>query len=254
MQTLLVEEKGEIVWVRFHRPEVRNAVNLLMMSELEQLTEQWINEQKVKVVIFCGNERAFVSGGDLEEFHKREKKEEIFPVMRRMGKLLTKWEEMNVITIALVEGAAVGGGCEIATSCDFCFASKSATFGMIQVKLGITTGWGGATRLMHKIGVPRALDLLLTGKRITAEKAYEIGLVDYLVAKDIYQEVEDYAKQLSNAPHKAIKAYKAIAKMVKKGALSSDLFELEADSCAILWETEEHRQAVEEFLQRTRKK
>lgn len=255
MQTLLIEDKGELVWVRFYRPEVRNAVNQLMMNELEQLTEQWMNEEKVKVVIFCGDEHAFVSGGDLDEFHKRETKEEIFPVMKRMGALLSKWEQMDVITIAAVEGPAVGGGCEIASSCDFCLATESAVFGMIQVKLGITSGWGGASRLMYKIGVPRALDLLLTGKRITAKEAHELGLVDHLAeTEDFRQVVEAYAKQIAAAPRKAIQTYKEIARKVKKGIPPADLFELEADSCSTLWETQEHRQAVEAFFKRTRKK
>jgi len=255
MKTLLVDEKGAIAWVRFHRPDVRNAVNLSMLEELENLTEHWMKSESVKVVVFAGDDRAFVSGGDLEEFHKRETKEEIFPVMRRMGALLQKWEQMDAITVAAVEGPAVGGGCEIVASCDFCLAAETALFGMIQVKLGITTGWGGASRLMHKIGVPRALEMLLTGKRIAAVEAKEWGLVDQLVSKDAFsQEVEAFASQIAAAPRKAIQTYKHIARQVKKGVPSAELFELEADSCSTLWETKEHRHAVDSFLQRTRKK
>jgi enoyl-CoA hydratase/carnithine racemase len=107
---------------------------------------------------------------------------------------------------------------------------------------------------MHKIGVPSALDLLLSGKRVTAKEAYQLGLVDHLVSKDAFrEEVEAYAKQIAAAPRKAIQTYKEIARKVKRGVPSTDLFELEADSCSTLWETKEHRQAVEAFFKRTRK-
>ncbi|MBA4494270.1 enoyl-CoA hydratase/isomerase family protein [Paenactinomyces guangxiensis] len=253
MQTLLVDQQNGIGWIRFNRPEVRNAVNLQMIEELELIIDQWSRDEKIKVIVFKGDERAFVSGGDVEEFHQLTSKQEIYPVMERMGRLLEQVYQLDQITVAAVEGAAVGGGCEIAASCDFCLASDRAKFGMIQVKLGITTGWGGAGRLLHKIGTSRGLELLLTGDRITAQQAKELQLADKLISYENFEaEVATFAKRLADAPAKVMKTYKHIARQVERGVPSSALYPVEAESCSECWETEEHRQAVESFLSRTR--
>ncbi len=254
MRTLLVSKSDGIGWIRFHRPEVRNAVNLQMMEELENILKKWADDEEIGVIVFSGDERAFVSGGDVEEFHRLSGRE-IYPVMKRMGGILERIYQLDAITISAVEGVAVGGGCEIVASCDFCLASGQAKFGMIQVSLGITTGWGGASRLCRKIGTGRALELLLTGERISAEKAGEIGLVDRMVPHERFQEeVAAFAKRLAGAPARVRKTYKQIARQVEKGVPSSALYALEAKSCSECWETEEHIRAVESFLSRTRRR
>lgn len=255
MQTLLVNKEDGIGWIRFHRPEVRNAVNQQMMEELEQIITQWATDETIKVILFQGDERAFVSGGDVEELHQKRTKPEIYPVMERMGALLEKIYQLDQITIAAVEGAAVGGGCEIATTCDFFLASERARIGMIQVQLGITTGWGGASRLFHKIGTSRGLQFLLTGDRVTSTRAKELGLVNEVYPHELFhQEVETFAKRLAVLPMKILRTYKQIARQVEQGVPSSSLYTREAASCSELWETEEHLQAVESFLHRTRRK
>ncbi|WP_168188708.1 enoyl-CoA hydratase/isomerase family protein [Thermoflavimicrobium daqui] len=248
MKTLVFSKKDGIGWIRFHRPEVRNAVNLQMIEELEQVITKCEQDDTLHVLIFSGDERAFVSGGDVREFHQLEKKEEIYPIMFRMGQLLERMDQLNCLTIATVEGTAVGGGCEILTSCDLCVASEKAKFGFIQVHLKITTGWGGAGRLTRKIGSGRALYLLLTGEIISATKAYELQLVDHLYKQENFRdEVTALAEHLASIPSKVIQTYKQIARL--NGATPT--FPLEAESCSILWEGKEHRQKVEEFLRRT---
>jgi enoyl-CoA hydratase/carnithine racemase len=255
MQTLLTKVQDGVGWIRFHRPEVRNAVNMKTMEELEQVLTQWEQDRDIKVIVFEGNEKAFVSGGDVEEFSQKIKQSEIYPVMERMGSILEYIHQFPKITIAAVEGVAVGGGCEIVTSCDFCLASEHALFGFIQVHLGITTGWGGASRLLHKIGSSRGLELLLTGERISSERALEIGLVDKRFSYEKFQrEVAAFAYRLATVPDLIIQTYKQIARKVEQGQLSSSLYTLEAESCSKLWETEAHREAVDSFLSRTRSK
>ncbi|SFJ05245.1 enoyl-CoA hydratase/isomerase family protein [Thermoflavimicrobium dichotomicum] len=249
MQTLLVSKKDGIGRIQFHRPEVRNAVNLQMMTELEQVIAEWERDPELKVIVFSGDERVFVSGGDVREFHQRETKEEIYPIMSRMGRLLERIDQLDCLTIAAVEGIAVGGGCEIVTSCDLCLASEKAQFGFIQVHLHITTGWGGAGRLFRKLGAGQALSLLLTGERISAREAYELQLVDRLYPADRFnEEVEMFVKQVASVPGKVIQTYKQIAKM---GRNYPSTYQMEAESCSELWESPEHRQQVEAFLKRT---
>ncbi|MGA9172830.1 MAG: enoyl-CoA hydratase/isomerase family protein [Thermoactinomyces sp.] len=254
METLVVRKQKQIGWIRFHRPDVRNAVNLAMMGELESVIREWKKDRDLKAIVFFGDERAFVSGGDVAEFHQWTKREEVFPVMRRMGALLEEIAQLDLVTVAAVEGVAVGGGCEIATSCDFCLASPNARFGMIQVRLGITTGWGGAGRLMRKIGRSRALSCLLTGKMLNAAEAKELGLVDDLLPQDGFRShVERYVERLTEAPAPVIRAYKQIARQVESDQVQST-YEIEAEHCAVCWESDEHRLAVESFLNRTRAK
>lgn len=247
MSTLIIQKNRPICWIRFHRPEVRNAVNQQMMSELENLLAEIEHDPQCKVLILAGDERAFVSGGDVDELHRYERKQEIQPIMERMGRILERIRNLNALTIACVEGAAVGGGCEIVATCDLCFAAPTARFGMIQVNLGITTGWGGAGRLMQKIGPANALSMLLTGQIFSAIEAKEKGLVDELVeGKPLDEAVQAFAERVAQAPLPIIAFYK---KLAQKGGGEGSL-ELEAEQCAQLWETEEHRQAVRTFLER----
>jgi enoyl-CoA hydratase/carnithine racemase len=252
MRTLLVEKKDGIGWIRFHRPEARNAVNLEMMYELEEIIEEWKKDPDLRVVVFRGDRTAFVSGGDIAEFHQMSR-EEIQPVMRRMGAILERIGEWEVVTVSAIEGPAVGGGCEIAVSTDLCLASERAIFGMIQVNLGITTGWGGGSRLLRKIGISSGLELLLTGERISGTRAWELGLVDRLLPDERFdEELHSYIRRLSEAPPEVVQAYKRLAIEVGRGVPSSELFVKESENCASGWNTERHRKAVESFLRRTR--
>ncbi|TCS94648.1 enoyl-CoA hydratase/isomerase family protein [Hazenella coriacea] len=255
MQTLICSKRDGIGWIRFHRPEVRNAVNQQMMTELEQILDEWSIDPEIKVLVLIGDSKAFASGGDVAELHQLKTEQEIYPVMERMGRILERFNQSEKVTIAAVEGVAVGGGCEIVTSCDFCLASPSAQFGMIQVKLAITAGWGGATRLIRKVGKSEALKMLLTGEKISAEQAKQIGLVDSLVGSDAFvDEIEQYAKKFTQAPLSVIQAYKNLTNQMDGVQLNQPLYQLEATHCSRCWESDEHHQAVESFLQRTRKK
>lgn len=255
MQTLICSKRDGIGWIRFHRPEVRNAVNQQMMTELEQVLDEWSQDPNIKVLVLVGDRKAFVSGGDVAELHELTTEQEIYPVMERMGRILEKMSQLRKVTIAAVEGWAVGGGCEIVTSCDFCLASSSAQFGMIQVKLGITTGWGGASRLIRKVGRSAALKLLLTGEKISAKQAERIGLVDSIIDSEAFlDEIEQFARKFTHAPLSVIESYKKLAIQMEVGPSDSPLYQLEAANCSRCWESEEHYQAVESFLQKSARK
>ncbi|TCP70447.1 enoyl-CoA hydratase/isomerase family protein [Baia soyae] len=251
METVMYHKKGDVAIVQFHRPTVRNAVNQQMMSELEQLLSEWEQDPQIKIIVFQGDKNAFVSGGDLEEFHQLHTCAEIEPIMKRMGGILERIHQLPALTIARVEGPAVGGGCEIAMSCDWVVASDHATLGMIQVRLGITTGWGGAARLMKKVGSSTAMNILLSGKRYSAREGMELGMVDFLLDeedKSFEDQFDHWLHPYTKLSCSLIRHYKQLAKQVEKGASSSELFEREATKCGLLWETEEHRLAVDSFL------
>lgn len=255
METLRLQRNQGVGWIYFSRPEARNAVNLQMMDEFEAVLAEWKQDDKVKAVVFAGDEHAFVSGGDLKEFHQLTTKEAIYPVMERMGQILQRIEQLGKPTIAAVEATAVGGGCEVAVSCDFCLASERASFGFIQRHLGITTGWGGGTRLLRRVGRSKGLYLLLTGERIDSQRALQFGLVDRLFPEEgFYESVQAFAERISSAPLPVIQSYMSIANGLKEGLSGEKLLQMESESCSRLWESEEHYQAVEKFLARGREK
>lgn len=253
METIQLERYRSIGHIRFHRPEVRNAVNVRMMEELEQVLREWREDDAIKAVMLTGDRHAFVSGGDLSEFHRLTREEEIYPVMARMGRLLTELQDLGKPTIAAIEGAAVGGGCEIAVSCDFRLASDRARLGFIQVRLGITSGWGGGTRLLSQLKRSDALYLLLTGEVIDSETALRIGLVDRIFPSgEFVSSAWDFAERIVSAPVGVIREYLAIANRVRQGGMSWDkMIDLESRACSRLWDTPEHRSAVEAFLKKS---
>lgn len=252
METLQLERYRGVGHIRFNRPEVRNAVNLRMMDELERVLSEWREDDAVKAVMLTGDRQAFVSGGDLNEFHRLTREEEIYPVMARMGRLLTELQDLGKPTIAAIEGTAVGGGCEIAVSCDFRLASDHARFGFIQVRLGITSGWGGGTRLFSLLRRSEALYLLLTGEVIDSKTALSIGLIDRVYPVDEFEGAAwDFAERIASAPLGVIREYLALANRVHQGGmLWKEKIDLESRACARLWETPEHHSAVKAFLKK----
>ncbi|MFC4076558.1 enoyl-CoA hydratase/isomerase family protein [Salinithrix halophila] len=255
METIQTWKRHGIAWIRFHRPAVRNAVNIQMMAELEEQLTVLSEDEDVKVLVFVGDERTFVSGGDLGEFHQLKSKEEVFPVMHRMGRLLERVRDWGKPTIAAVQGTAVGGGCEIVASCDFRLATEGARFGFIQSSLGITTGWGGGSRLLEELPRHQALYLLLSGERVDASLLADWGWIHRILPADGFEkEVERFATTLAQASLPVIQAYVQLANQTRQGQTRAELVAGEAQSCAVLWETEEHLRAVESFLHRTRGK
>lgn len=178
MKTIDVRIAEGIATITFQRPHVRNAVSLEMVEELQTVLEQCRFDPQVKTVVFTGEGTTFLSGGDLEQFIAVRGFEKAAPLLGKVGELLTIIDAYPKPTIAMMNGTTIGGGCEFAVSCHFRFASESVVLGFVQIGMHITTGWGGGTRLLAKLPESHALQLLLTGERITAGEAKQLGLVD----------------------------------------------------------------------------
>ncbi|MEW9667498.1 enoyl-CoA hydratase/isomerase family protein [Ammoniphilus sp. 3BR4] len=246
--------ENQIALVFFDRPQVRNAISFEMAEELDQLLDQLAANPEVKVIIFTGSgAQAFVSGGDLEQFLSVRGKEKALPVLARVGKLLSKIEKLNKPTIAMINGAAIGGGCELATACDFRFSSDRAVMGFVQIGMHITTGWGSGSRLVRKIGRNRALALLLTGDVINASQAMEIGFVDKVFEHNSLQEQTiAFAERIAKQPLKGIEAYMKMVHGLDEGLDLEESIEREIDRCAEMWGSDEHVAVVNSFLNKSR--
>src|SRR5919201_7063263 len=198
---LQAKDEG-IAIIKINRPEVLNALNREAMSELSTAIDIVGADDKIKVLIITGTgERSFCAGADIRYVVN------INPIEGEkyatfIHGLLNKIENLEKPVIAVVNGYALGGGCELALACHLRVASEQAKFGQPEVKLGITPGYGATVRLPRLIGRGRALELLLTGEMIDAQEALRIGLVNRVVPREkLLEESESLLeKMLANGP------------------------------------------------------
>ncbi len=249
-ETLLIEKKDKIAIVTINRPKVLNALNATVIDELEKCFLELKDDPEVGVVILTGaGEKAFVAGADItglvdlnplqgKEF--AEKGQRVFNLIENLGKPV----------IAAINGYALGGGCELAMACTIRIASETAKLGQPEVNLGIVPGYGGTQRLPRLVGKGRAMELILTGRMVDAQEAYQMGLVNKVVPPDkLLEEAEAMAKViLSKGPL----AVKYAMEAVNRG-LETTLEEglrIEADLFGICCATEDKTEGTKAFLEK----
>lgn len=238
------------------RPEVHNAINREMMEQMKELLHQWEENHGIKILLITGaGDRSFCSGGDIEEFHQLDE-EDIKGMLHKMKDVLYQLQSFPKPTVAAINGTAVGGGCEIATACDFRLAHSDLSLGFIQIRLGITTGWGGASRLFTILPRSKAFKLLLTGDKIRAEEAFKLGFVDELLPKEGFLDhVIAWSKNITRHSYPALSAYKQTAIDADESSLTiEEKLTREVDRSSMVWGSLEHKQAVDAFLSGTKKR
>jgi methylglutaconyl-CoA hydratase len=204
-------EPGGVVWVTLDRPEARNALSRAVNLELRRLAVELGQTREVRAVVLTGAGGAFSAGADLKE-RRGVSAADTGPYLDAISGAITAWAEMPKATIAALSGPALGGGLELALACDFRLAAEEAVLGLSEVRLGIMPGAGGSQRLARLVGVARAKELVLTGRRIDARRALEIGLVSRVVpAGELRGAAEELAAELAGcAPISIAMAKQAI--------------------------------------------
>ncbi len=210
-QYVQVEKKEDVAIVRINRPEKLNAMNIDVIKQMGSVMDELDKDDSVKVVIVTGTgEKAFSAGADIEYMSK------ISPLEAEQYAMtghatLNKIENLNKPVIAAVNGYALGGGCELALACDLRIASKNAAMGQPEVTIGICPGWGGTQRLMRIVGLARAKDLIYTGRRIGADEAFQMGLVNKVVElPQLLDECMNIAKQIAKNSSIAVRVSKTL--------------------------------------------
>ena len=212
MTNVLLEKKGPYAVATIHRPEALNALNSQVLADLAELLDTVEADKEIRVLVITGaGEKAFVAGADIGEMSTLTKAEgESFG--KQGNDVMRKLETLPSPTIAAVGGYALGGGCELAMSCDFRICSDTAVFGQPETGLGITPGFGGTQRLARLVGPGMAKQMVYTARNIKADEALRIGLVNavYPLA-ELYAAAEKLASQIAaNAPIAVRAAKKAI--------------------------------------------
>lgn len=252
--TFKIQIENGIAKFTITRPEMRNAVNYTVMDGLELFLNRVENDSTVAFAVITGEgDRAFCSGGDLSDFHGFQTAEEAFPMLSRGASILYRIATLPMPVIGLINGAAVGGGCELATACDYRLVSSNAKAGFIQGTLAITSGWGGASLLFEKGGRHDQLLQLLSRANVhSAEELLEIGWATELFEGDAEAALQQFIEKMSGCHPDVHRAYKAISiRNWHSHALREAMIE-EARQCSILWASDAHHEAVERFLSKSK--
>ena len=252
-QTIRYEKNGNIGIATINRPEALNALNSTVISELEQLISEVEKDAELGAFIITGEGRSFVAGADIGEQSTMD-----VAAGRKWGQrgsaLFRRIEKLEIPTIAAVNGFALGGGCELALSCDIILASEKAKFGQPEVGLGITPGFSGTQRLPRRVGVAKAKELIFSGKQIGAEEAKRIGLVNEVyAAEELLNKAVEMAKSFTaNAPI-AVKYSKACIDRGMQMDIDNGIA-LENELFAMCFATEDQKEGMGAFLEKRKEK
>ncbi|MCS7352315.1 MAG: enoyl-CoA hydratase/isomerase family protein [Anaerolineae bacterium] len=249
---LRVERQGELaIWI-VDRPQRRNAMDWATMEAFAQTVAEATRDPGLRVVILTGAGEAFLSGADLYEMAHYRTEADGYRLGQVMGEALRQLEEAPWISIAAINGPARGGGVEVALACDLRVMAEDADLAFVQVAWALTPGWGGGQRLRRRIGPGRALELLLTARRVSAEEALRLGLIERVApVGQALAEAQALAREILRWDAEAVRAIKA---MIRDGDSLPfhKALQMEREQFAHLWAAPAHWAAMERFLQRNR--
>lgn len=248
-ETIIYEKKGFVGKITLNRPDRMNAINSVLAAELKEVLEKVSQDNEVRTLIITGNPRVrekdgktetrycFSAGWDLSEASAVESPSELIAAL-------------GVPVIAMVNGFALGGGCEIALACDFIYVSDNSEMGLPEINRGLLPGWGGTQRLPRRIGVARAKKMILTGDLVDGKEAAEIGLADLSVPMEKLEEtVMAFAEKLAS---KAPLGLRKVKEVVDKGS-DTDMktgLQYEQEALGFLTGTEDFQEGIAAFMQK----
>jgi enoyl-CoA hydratase len=203
-----LESDGHVAVLTINRPKALNALNDETLTEIDSAFDSLLSDGQTRVMILTGAEKAFVAGADIGELLKADA-EGGKQISIKGNTLFKKIEDADIVSIAAVNGFALGGGCELAMACDIRIASVKAKLGQPEVNLGVIPGYGGTQRLSRLVGKGKAKELILTGDMLTAEDAQKIGLVEKVVDPEaLMDEAQKMAKKIASKGPIAVKLSK----------------------------------------------
>ena len=252
MKRVVLRRKPPIAWIILNRPEKLNALTSEMMEDLDEVLKDLEGDDEVRVVVIRGaGKNAFSVGADINLF-KGLSREEAEKESKRWKEIIDDIESFPKPTIAAIKGYCLGCGLEIALACDFRLASSNSILGQPEIRLGLIPGAGGTQRLVKLIGLGRAKELLMLGKKISAEEAERIGLVNMVIPPEDFDErVEGFALTLAEGPPIAFNLLKQAINLAGSYRIE-DGYRFESEAFGRLFETEDLREGIDAFLSKRR--
>jgi enoyl-CoA hydratase len=242
------DDRPGVVLVTLDRPEVLNALDYRTLGELADALEKLDTDEPVRCVVITGaGERAFAAGADIKEMA------DATPVTLSAANNFARWERLKrvrVPLIAAVRGFALGGGCELAMACDMIVAADDATFGQPEIKIGIMPGAGGTQRLTRALGKAKAMEMILTGRNLSAREAYDRGLVSQVVAREeTVPAALALAAEIAALPPLAVRAAKEAVNRAYELSLDAGL-EFERRNFFMLFASDDQKEGMAAFTEK----
>ncbi|MCU0423236.1 MAG: enoyl-CoA hydratase-related protein [Bacteroidia bacterium] len=239
--------QSHIALVRLNRPKELNALNLQLMQELKHALQTLDNNEDVRCIIITGNEKAFAAGADIKQMESRT------AIDMLIIDQFETWDQIRKTkkpVIAAVSGFCLGGGCELAMTCDMIIASESAKFGQPEIKIGIMPGAGGTQRLTRAVGKALAMEMVLTGKFISAEEAWQAGLVNRVVPEEVYlEEAVKLANEVAQQSPVAIRLAKESVLKAFDSGLQEGLY-FERKNFYMCFASEDQKEGMNAFVEK----
>jgi enoyl-CoA hydratase len=244
---VLVERDGRVAVVRLNRPKQLNALSGELMNALVATLRDLDDEREIRALVLAGNERAFAAGADISELAAGT------PISLYENRRIDAWDSIRALrtpVVAAVSGFCLGGGCELAMLCDLIVASETASFGQPEINLGVLPGAGGTQRLTRAVGKAVAMDMILTGRMLSAREALAFGLVARVVAKEAWLvEAKRVAAEIAAKGPVAVR----LAKEAVDAAFESPLavgIELERRSFYVARASEDASEGLSAFVEK----
>ena len=248
-ELVLAETRGAVGLARLNRPDARNALSAELLEELAALCERWDEDDEIRCIVIAGSDEWFAAGADIKAMATRTLVDTITAPAARF------WERLAAVRtplIAAVSGFALGGGCELALACDMIVASETAEFGQPEILLGIIPGGGGTQRLARVMGKQRAMELVLTGRRISAEEARGFGIVNTVTGKRAWLDAAlELADVVARRPPLAVRFGKQAVLAAEETPLSAGLSQ-ERRLFELAMATEDRVEGMNAFVEKRR--
>lgn len=239
-------EEGYAI-IQLNRPEVLNALNIPLMMELVEKLENLDKDDSVRAIIITGNEKAFAAGADIKEMA------DASSIDMLVRDQFARWDRIRKIKkplIAAVSGFALGGGCELSMACDIIIASETAKFGQPEINIGVMPGAGGTQRLTRAVGKYKAMEMIFTGKIVSADEAHHWGLVNKVVPVEYYlEEVKTLAKEIASKPPLAIRLAKEAILKALDTTIENGL-EFERKNFYLLFASDDQKEGMKAFMEK----
>ena len=245
--TLLTSVTDRAGLIQLNRPQQLNALNVTVMEEVVTALEAFDQDERIGCIVITGNPRAFAAGADIKDMAQATA---VDMLLRDSVKRWDRLKQIKKPVIAAVSGYCLGGGCELAMTCDLIIASESAQFGQPEVNLGVIPGAGGTQRLTRAIGKSKAMEMVLTGRFMDAREAEQVGLVARVVPVEVYlDEALKLANEIAARPPVAVRLAKEAVNKAFETALSEGL-DYERRLFYLLFATADQKEGMRAFIEK----
>ncbi|HEX9839621.1 MAG TPA: enoyl-CoA hydratase-related protein [Anaerolineales bacterium] len=246
-EMILTETRGRVGLITFNRPQVMNALNNQIMREAMDALEAFDKNDTIGAMVITGNEKAFAAGADINEMANKSIQQMMdTDHIAVFGRIRT----IRKPVIAAVSGWVLGGGCEIALSCDMIVASETARFGQPEITIGVIPGAGGTQRLTHAVGKALAMEMILNNRIFSAEEALQYGLANRVVPIDAYlDEALTLAEEIASRAPLAVRAAKKMINQTYERTLAEGL-SVEKQEFYNLFASEDQKEGMKAFAEK----